>query len=330
MEAFALGYEAVCRIGLAAGRAVEDKAGFHGPGTNGPFGGAMGAGKAMGLGVEGLVNALGIAGSHGAGLMEFAKEGAMTKRLHLGRAAQTGLESALLAEKGFTGPSTVLEGERGFLNVYSPTPDPTQLTKELGNEWLLFDISCKSYACHLSFHPIIDSAVGFKGKSGVGAGEIEGVKVVTNPTVVRKHGQNAPTTILGAQYSLPFSLAIALVRDIKDPATFNESTLWDEEVRALAGRVELEAREMGVGPMAEVTIKSVGREYRLEARDWKGAPSNPYTLGEMCEKFRTYASGSLSEERIEEVIGSVEKLEDEKDAGRLALLLTPDASGETC
>ena len=276
------------------------------------------------------MNALGIAGSHGAGLMEFAREGAMTKRLHLGRAAQTGLESALLAEKGFTGPSTVLEGERGFLNVYSPTPDPTQLTKDLGNKWLLFDISCKSYACHMSFHPIIDSAVEFKRKSGVGAGEIEGVKVVTNPTVVRKHGQNAPTTILGAQYSLPFSLAIALVRDIKDPATFNESTLWDEEVRALAGRVELEAREMGDGPMAEVAIKSVGGEYRLEARDWKGAPSNPYTLDEMCEKFRTYASGSLSEERIEDVINSVEKLEDERDAGRLALLLTPDATGETC
>ena len=154
--------------------------------------------------------------------------------------------------------------------------------------------------------------------------------MVTNPTVVRKHGQTAPTTILGAQYSLPFSLAIALIRNVKDPSTFNESTLWDEEVRALAGRVELEAREMGVGPMAEVAITSSGGEYRLEARDWKGAPSNPYTLSEMSEKFRTYASGSLSEERIEEVIRKVEKLEDERDAGRLALLLTPDVSGETC
>ena len=202
------------------------------------------------------------------------------------------------------------------------------MTKDLGNEWLLFDISCKSYACHMSFHPIIDSAVEFKGKSGVGVGEIQGVKVVTNPTVVRKHGQNAPTTILGAQYSLPFSLAIAFVRDIKDPATFNDQTLWDEDVRALAGRVGLEAREMGVGPMAEVTINSAGREHRLEAMDWKGAPSNPYTLGEMSEKFRTYASGSLSEERIEEVIGKVEKLEDERDAGTLARLLTPDVSSE--
>ena len=124
LESFALAYEAVCRIGRAAGRSVEDKAGFHGPGTNGPFGSAMTAGKALGLKVESLVNALGIAGSHGAGIMEFAREGAMTKRLHLGRAAQTGLESALLAQKGFTGPTTVLEGDRGFLNVYSPHPRP--------------------------------------------------------------------------------------------------------------------------------------------------------------------------------------------------------------
>ena len=62
----------------------------------------------------------------------------------------------------------------------------------------------------------------------------------------------------------------------------------------------------------------------------RAPPSNPYTLGEMSEKFRTYASGSLSEEKIEEVIGTVEKLEDERDAGKLALLLTPDAPGETC
>ena len=104
MEAFALGYEAVCRIGLAAGRAVEDKAGFHGPGTNGPFGGAMGAGKAMGLGVEGLVNALGIAGSHGAGLMEFAKEGAMTKRLHLGKGGADGARECAAGREGVHGP----------------------------------------------------------------------------------------------------------------------------------------------------------------------------------------------------------------------------------
>lgn len=323
LESFALAYEAVCRIGRAAGRAVEDKAGFHGPGTNGPFGSAMAAGKALGMGIEALVNALGIAGSHGAGIMEFAREGAMTKRLHLGRAAQTGLESALLAQKGFTGPTTVLEGDRGFLNVYSPTPDPSLLTRDLGSEWVLLGVSCKAYGCHLSFHPVIDRVVEFKDKSGFAVQEIKEIRVATNPTVVRKHGQKSPTTILGAQYSLPFSLAIALLRNITDPAVFNEYTVSDEEVKALAEMVALEAMDMHDGPMAEITIKSKGQEFRLKATDWKGAPTNPYSFEEMSNKFRTYASGVIEAGAIEESICRVARLEDEPDTGILARLLTP-------
>ena len=323
LEAFALAYEAVCRIGRAAGRAVEDKAGFHGPGTNGAFGSAMAAGKALGLEAEDLVDALGIAGSHGAGIMEFAREGAMTKRLHLGRATQTGLESALLAQKGFTGPTTVLEGDRGFLNVYSPTPNPTLLTQNLGSQWVLFDVSCKAYACHLSFHPVIDAVVGCREESGLEGQEIETVSVITNPTVVRKHGQKSPTTILGAQYSLPFSLAIALLRNIRDPAVFNESTVGDEGVRNLAERVELEAKETSEGPMALITIKTNDEELRLEATDWKGAPTNPYSFEEISGKFMTYAFGVIEAKAIEEVIARVSRLEDEKDTGVLARLLSP-------
>ena len=116
LASVALGYEVACRVGAAATRAVEDTAGFHGPGTNAPFGGAAAAAKALGLDSEGVVNALGVAGSHAGGLLEFAREGAMTKRLHVGRGAQTGLESALLAAQGFTGPSTVLERGTGVFS----------------------------------------------------------------------------------------------------------------------------------------------------------------------------------------------------------------------
>ena len=247
----------------------------------------------------------------------------MTKRLHLGRAAQTGLESALLAQKGFTGPTTVLEGDRGFLNVYSPSPSPSLLIQDLGREWVLFGVSCKSFACHLSFHPVIDAVVRLREESGLDGRDVEKVSVATNPTVVRKHGQKSPATILGAQYSLPFSLAIALLGGIRDPAVFNESTVGDEEVRNLAERVELEAEEMGAGPTALITIRANGRELRLEAADWKGAPTNPYSFEEMSEKFSTYASGVIEVEVIEEVIARVSGLEDERDTGILARLLSP-------
>ena len=114
MAAVAVGYEVTCRVGMAATRAVEDQAGFHGPGTNASFGGAAAAGKLLGLDARGMSNALGIAGSHAGGLLEFSKEGAMTKRLHVGRGCQMGLEAALLASHGFTGPSTCWKVRRDF------------------------------------------------------------------------------------------------------------------------------------------------------------------------------------------------------------------------
>ena len=149
LTAMALGYEALCRIGVGATRAVEDERGFHGPGTNAAFVAAAAVGKALGFSAERLANALGIAGSHGGGLLEFFREGAMTKRMHIGRGSQMGLESALLAARGFTGPSTVLEGEHGFFHAYSPAPRPELLLKDLGERWLLHDITIKAYPCHV-------------------------------------------------------------------------------------------------------------------------------------------------------------------------------------
>ena len=325
LTAVALGYEVCCRVGEAATRAVEDISGFHGPGTNGPIGSAAGVGKALGLNGGMIVNALGIASSHASGLMEFAVEGAMTKRLHLGRAAQTGLESARLAAKGFTGPSTALEGDRGFLKVYSPSPEPHQLTEALGHRYLMLEVSCKSYACHMSFHPVIEGAVKFKEKHSLRPDVIGEVRVDTTPRIVRRHGQREPSTILGAQYSLPFSLAIALTRDVSDPLTFSETTLWSSDVRELSRRVELleDGERFGGpgGPVAEVTLVLAGETHKFLATDWKGAPSNPYTFEEMCVKFQRYAKPFLETEQIQEICHRVRRIEEEGDVGELGRLL---------
>ena len=72
----------------------------------------------------------------------------MTKRLHLGRASQLGLESVLLAQKGFTGPSTVLEGTYGFFHAFSPNPSLEKLLENLGEEWLTLTMMIKAYGCH--------------------------------------------------------------------------------------------------------------------------------------------------------------------------------------
>src|SRR5262245_186994 len=109
LTAMAVGFEVSARIAHTA-VGLETARGFHNPGTQGPFGAATAVGKLYGLDEEGLVSVLGIAGSSSAGLLEFAWSGGDTKRLHLGRASQLGLESALLARQGVRGPATVLEG----------------------------------------------------------------------------------------------------------------------------------------------------------------------------------------------------------------------------
>ena len=328
ITAVAAGYELACRVGAAATRAVEDERGFHGPGTNAPFGGAAGAGRALGLDAEAMANALGIAGSHAGGLLEFTREGAMTKRLHVARGAQMGLESALLASKAFTGPSTVLEGEKGFLRVYSPSPRPELLVEDLGERYLLLEMLVKAYACHASFHPVIDGIHRLRAGGGLEAATVASVRVAGYPRMIERHDQRAPVSVLGAQYSLPFSVAVALRRDIADPLVYSEETLWDPAIRKLSASVELavDGERFGKpgGPTAEVSL-TVGDSVRtFEVSGWKGAPADPYTFDEMAEKFRRYARPCMDSETTEKVVRLVAELED-LDVADVAVLLRTDA-----
>lgn len=321
----ALGYEVSCRVGLAATRAVEDERGFHGPGTNASFGGAVGAGKALGLDAAGIVNALGIAGSHAGGLMEFVREGAMTKRIHVGRGGQMGLESALLAARGFTGPSTVLEGDRGFLNVYSTSPRPELLSEGLGQRYVLMDMTVKAYACHASFHSVIEGICRFKAERQPDMSRLVRVRIIGTERMLERHGDKEPANVMGAQYSLPFSAAVALYRNIAHPLSFSEETLWDPQVRDLAKAIELASDDARFGapggPVAEVSLIFAGSSHTFSVSSWKGAPGNPYTYDEMAEKFRNYASPHLPVPVVYDLIQQVRVLDEVADVATLAGLL---------
>ena len=257
--------------------------------------------------------------------MEFAREGAMTKRIHVGRGGQMGLESALLAARGFTGPSTVLEGDRGFLKVYSPSPSPDTLVKDLGERYLLLGMMVKAYAFHASSHPVIEGICRFKEDNQWDVGQLEHVKVVGTERMVERHNDREPTSILGAQYSLPFSAAVALCRDIVDPLVYSEETLWDPRVRETAGMMDLATDKERFGnpggPTAEVSLTVAGRPHTFTVADWKGAPTNPYTYDEMADKFRRYASPHLPPGRIEDIVQKVKHLENIGDVTEITGLL---------
>src|SRR5689334_22981663 len=235
LAAFVAGAEVMIRIGRATKHSNEAR-GFHAPGTTGPFGGAVAVGKLLGFETATMANALGIAGSLSCGLLEFAKSGtgAMVKRLHLGRAAESGVLAASLAEDGFTGPHSVLEGPFGFLNVYCGDNDVAALTRGLGEEWATLRIMLKRFPVHITSHTSVQAVQDLRREHGYDAADVASIHIAGNQKMATVNNIPAPADLMMAQYSLPFCVALAHHRNPRDPASFNAKTLNDPAIRGLA------------------------------------------------------------------------------------------------
>src|SRR6266851_1696085 len=160
LTGIAVGTEVLCRLSLVVPKAVH-KAGFHPTAIFGAMGAAAGVGAALGLNARQIVDALGIAGSMAGGIIEYLAEGAWTKRLHAGWAAQSGIRAALLARHGFVGPRTVFEGVHGLFNGFAHTTegDYEALTGDFGTQWVTDALAFKPYPCGTMAQPYIDCAL---------------------------------------------------------------------------------------------------------------------------------------------------------------------------
>jgi 2-methylcitrate dehydratase PrpD len=287
LTAVVAGCEVLFRIGRATKHSAETR-GFHAPGLTGPFGAAVAAGHLLGLDATQMRNALGIAGSLGGGLLEFAAtgDGGMVKRLHLGRAAAAGVTAARLAQAGFTGPATVLEGEHGFLHAYCAETDPAALTSGLGERFETLWICFKAYACHITAHTPVHAVRALQAEHGFEGGDIAAVEVEGAPKMAALHGNREPADVVAAQYSIAFCVAAALLHDPTDPATFI-GALHDPAVRDLCRRVEV----LGTGGFASSWATRTrirlhdGRTFVAELDDVPGFPSQPFDAAQRRRKF---------------------------------------------
>ena len=322
LTALAVGFEVSARIARTA-VGLETVRGFHNPGTQGPFGAAAAVGKLYGFDAERLTDALGIAGSSSAGLLEFAWSGGDTKRLHLGRAAQLGLESALLARAGVHGPATVLEGRSGYFTAFSTPPKLDRLVDGLGIEWAIEPPSLKSYATHVTQQAVVQAIQELKRDHPLDPRAVTRVVVTGAPRIMEaRHAGREPEDVLGGQYSLPFTIAVALTRDMADPLVYDLEAVRDPIVRDLARSIELvpdagAAHETpGFWP-AEIVVECGGRHHAVRTRPHKGSPANPFTWAEAGEKFRRYTASILDAPRIEAIVGAVDGLEHMPDVSGL-------------
>ena len=159
LRGIAIGVEVLCRLSLVVPKAVH-KAGFHPTAVFGAMGAAAGVAAALRLDRKQTVDALGIAGSMASGIIEYLAEGAWTKRMHAGWAAQSGLRAALMARAGFSGPRTVFEGTHGLFHGFAHTTDGNYdaLLGDFGTRWVTETLAFKPYPCGTMTHPYIDCA----------------------------------------------------------------------------------------------------------------------------------------------------------------------------
>ena len=317
--AIVAGYEVAARLARALQPKKHYELGFHPTATCGVFGAAVTAAGLLGLTEDQMLSALGIAGSMAAGSLEFLAEGAWTKRLHPGLAAQNGILAARLAAEDFRGPSRILEGRDGFLFAYSREPRPQLVTHELGRSFEIMRTSVKPHACCRYMQAPIDGLIELALAHDILPSRIERVEVGVLeagwPLVCEpRERKYSPGNIVDAQFSMPFGAAVALLYRSAGLEQFNEGNIHSSQIKSLMGKVVLvkDARLEKNFPdewPARVQIHLTnGTQYEKYVRFPKGDSENPLSWEELSAKFYSLAMPVLPMSRCEQISHAVSEL----------------------
>jgi 2-methylcitrate dehydratase PrpD len=313
----AIGVETMCRLSTVA-PTLTHKAGFHPTAVFGAMGAAAGVGAALKLSPRQMVDALGIVGSMAGGIIEYLAEGAWTKRLHAGWAAQSGIRAALLGRAGFLGPRTVFEGTHGFFHGFANTAkgDYSVVADDFGSRWVTETLAFKPYPCGTMTHPYIDCArrLGARIKADdvaemvceVGEGTVHRL---WEPLAAKQHPNNG----YAGKFSTPYCIAAGFVRGNVGLDDFSDAAVRDPAVLTLAAKVRYRIDPKNPYPKnftghirATLLDGSVIEERQPYMR---GGAQEPLTRTDIEEKFLLNAKhGGWSPERVAatlELIGTL-------------------------
>jgi 2-methylcitrate dehydratase PrpD len=311
------GYEIMIRIGRAIVPSSLNR-GFHITGITGTFGATAAVANIMGLSREEIIAAFGMAGLQSAGLIQVnhEEEGSMAKPLNPARASMSGVLSCILAKKGARGPLQIFEGEDGYLKAFSSDAKRDNLTQDLGRDYEISKVYLKLYSACRHAHAPIDAAFEAFRQGDFKIQEIEKIIVETYPAAVRLAGIPHATTPSAGRFSIPFSVALALVKQDAGADKYCDETVQDKTIQDLAGKVALmsspkweEAYPHKRGATVTIVQKE-GRSVSAEVDLAKGEPENPAGWKEIYQKFLTNATSCLSRmdaEALAELMNGLEE-----------------------
>lgn len=332
VDAYACGFEVMAKLGRTCMPEHSLEGGWHATCTIGTIGCAVAGGRMLGLSHEQLVNAIGIAISHSSGVVQ--NFGSMTKPLHAGLAAQSGIQAAQLASAGFTSRDDAMEGKHGFYASFSrDLPVDRRWVERLGDPFELeaTGIVVKPYPCGVAGHPAIDAALQLREMlDGSPPRDVAGIEIHATSYTLDKMRYAWPADELQAKFSLPYQVARALVHGAIGLDAFQPAALRDVDVRAVAETAsmslddELEAiwRARGGSRPCRVVLRMAdGRELEALVETSKGNPEVPLTRAELLAKFHDCASLALPLREREQIAAILVDLEQLAEARSLCELL---------
>jgi 2-methylcitrate dehydratase PrpD len=286
VEAFVAGWEVEAAIARGLG-VIHYTKGWHSTATLGHFGAAVGAGRLLGLDVDQIRSAIGIAASEASGLRNMV--GRMTNPFHVGKAARNGVTAARLAESGFTAHPSAIETNAGFCMAFN-FPNHYNLdaiTAGLGSAWDLVDpgLVIKNYPCCGLIHSSLDAAIDLKSEMSISPEQVRKVQVAVHALVPPTMNIDLPKSGYEAKFSTPFCIATALNDGEVKIGHFSDARVGDPKLLDLMGRVEMvahpELQDYSTfleREFSEVTIDLVDgrrvsrRVYRINNRGSRGRP----------------------------------------------------------
>ena len=328
LTAVLAGCDVIARLSDVLNPQLRDR-GFHTTAACGVFGAAAVAGKILSLDEEEQTSTLGLAGAHASGLIEVYGV-SMQKRINPAPASRGGVVAALLAQRGFTGAETILEGKQGFCRAFAGVSELTKLTQGLGKEFPIY-IEYKPYACARPIHNAIDCALEIRKKHEINVDDIQEISVRRHPNWANYHTTKEPRTYHEAQMSLPYSVAISLIEGKAFLEQYSEDKVKNQRILQLTRKVSITADESlsrtadqalsrGVSCAMEIRMKD-GTVYNSRVDYAKGSLENPMTDVERRDKFNSLASAILPGEKRAAIISMVDRLEDLEDVSELCQLL---------
>lgn len=328
MIAVSVGYEVTCRIGRELGFFSYDK-GFHNTGIAGIFGAVAAISVLKKLSAQTIEMAFGIAGSKAAGSMQYLDNGSWNKRLHPGFAVHDAFMCISLAESGVIGATRIIEGKMGFLQAYSPNPnkDLRRLTGGLGTEWIWLESSLKPYpACRMT-HGFIEMAGAQCTQRGskILASDVNAITLTMSPSCYKLVGDPTPNkvhpiNVIDGQFSAYFQTANALVYGSATGLRAYQR-LDDKDINALCDKISVktDGNMTGFAALMEINWADGKKEAKLQQHPL-GEVQHPFTRDKVDEKFISLAGPVYGKGKANEIIKTIDRMEQHSIEDLLVLL----------